>query len=480
MTPPGDDGSFPEARVPPHNYGAEQALLGAVMVNNRVLDRVNEFLRAEHFADPVHGRIFEACSKLIERGQIASPITLKAIFEQDQSLTDLGGMPYLTQMVGSVATIINAEDYGRLIFDLYLRREMITAGESLVADAYDVVADRASSDVMETHDSAMQALVETGRSDRPGLRSAGGFAADILGQWEATGKGEQVGVTTGAQSLNRQMLGGMRPGQLYILAGRPGMGKTAVAGTIALAAARSGVSVAFFSLEMPGAELAGRLVANIADLDYERAQFGNLDQDEWIRCTMASTELEGLPLRIDDTGAQTMAAIRAQCRRQQRKGLGLAIIDHLGLLKSTGPKSQNRTHQIEELTTGFKALSKELGIPVLLLSQLSRACEMRDDKRPQLADLRDSGSIEQDADTVMFVYREQYYLEKSEPARRGDEDQGKFDARYVAWTSACQRAHNTAEVIIPKIRQGKTGSVRLFCDLSRMRIGDLAHSEGEN
>jgi replicative DNA helicase len=469
----------PPDRVPPHNFEAEQALLGAILVNNRVLDQVATFLRPEHFADPVHGRIYAACRRLADQGHVASPVSLKTLFESDAQLHELGGLSYLVRLAGSVASLVNAEDYGRLVFDLHLRRELITLAERLRLAAADGGDGDTAQEVMDAHDAALTALADSGRPGSAGLRAAAGFADAILGSWEAAGQGRHGGVPTGLRGLDRRLLGGLKPGHLVILAGRPSMGKTQLAVSIALAAARASHPVAFFSLEMPGDELSGRMIAALADLDYERSQLGRLEPADWERAVAARQALAALPLQIDDTAAPTLAAIRAQCRRLARKGLGLVVVDYLGLVQPAGPATQQRVHQIEDLTKGLKALAKELAVPVLLLSQLSRACELREDKRPQLSDLRDSGAIEQDADAVLLVFREQYYLERGEPMRRPDEDDGRFALRYAAWEQRCAQAHNVAEVLMPKLRGGRVGSVRLFCDLSRMRFGDLMDEEGE-
>ena len=482
-------------RVQPHNYEAEQALLGAVLVNNRTLERVSEFLRAEHFADPVHGRIFAACSKLIERGQIASPVTLKTFFEHDQGLTDLGGLPYLARLAGSVATIINAEDYGRLIFDLHLRRELITLGEGMVNEAFEPDVESTAVDQIEGAEQKLYDLATTGQAEGGFLS----FQQALIGAIEiaeAAHKrdGKLSGVPTGLRDMDGK-LGGLHPSDLLILAGRPSMGKTSLATNIAFNAAKAyreevdavgnrkdvdGAKVAFFSLEMSAQQLATRILSEQAEVPSHKIRQGEMSHEEFERLVVAAQTLHSLPLFIDDTPALSVSAVRTRSRRLKRQhGLGLIVVDYLQLLRGTGSRQSesNRVQEVSEITRGLKALAKELHVPVLALSQLSRAVEQREDKRPQLSDLRESGSIEQDSDVVMFVYREQYYLERAEPARRPEEDDAKFHDRYQAWAQRCEKAHNVAECIIAKQRHGPIGNVRLFFDGNYTKFGDLIQED---
>jgi replicative DNA helicase len=478
-------------RVPPHNYEAEQALLGAILVNNKTLERVSEFLRAEHFADPVHGRIYASCAKLIERGQIASPVTLKTFFEHDQELAELGGLAYLARLAGSVATIINAEDYGRLIFDLHLRRELITLGEDLVNEAFEPEIDSSAVEQIEGAEQRLYDLATTGQAEG-GFQNFQQAVIGAIQMAEAAHKrdGKLSGVPTGLRDLDAK-LGGLHPSDLLILAGRPSMGKTSLATNIAFNAAKAyreevdatgsrkavdGAKVAFFSLEMSAEQLATRILSEQAEVQSHKIRQGEMSHEEFERLVIASQELYSLPLFIDDTPALSVSAVRTRCRRLQRQhGLGLIVIDYLQLLRGTGSRQSesNRVQEVSEITRGMKALAKELHVPVLALSQLSRAVEQREDKRPQLSDLRESGSIEQDADVVMFVYREQYYLERAEPSRRPEEDETKFHDRYQAWAQRCEKAHNVAECIIAKQRHGPIGTVRMFFDGNYTKFGDL-------
>jgi len=480
-------------RVPPHNYEAEQALLGAILVNNRAYERVSEFLKPEHFADPHHGRIFEACGKLVERGQMANPVTLKSFFEADNSLAALGGTAYLARLAASVVTIINAEDYGRLIHDLHLRRELICVGEDIVNEAYKADLEENAMMQIGSAEAKLYELATTGEAEG-GLMDFKEAVLGAIAMAEAAHQreGRLSGVTTGLRDIDRKM-GGLHPSDLVILAGRPSMGKTALATNMAFNSALAyreeidavgnrkaaeGAVVAFFSLEMSAEQLATRILSERAQVESHKIRQGEMSNEEFQRLVIASQELHRLNLFIDDTPALTVSALRTRCRRLKRqRGLGMVVIDYLQLLRGNNAKSENRVQEISEITRGLKALAKEMDVPVLALSQLSRAVEQRDDKRPQLSDLRESGSIEQDADVVMFVYREQYYLERAEPGRKPEEDETKFNERYDRWRERLSEVHNTAEVILAKQRHGPVGTIRLFFDGNYTKFGDLMDGE---
>ncbi|MTJ81010.1 MAG: replicative DNA helicase [Telmatospirillum sp.] len=482
-------------RTPPLNYEAEQALLGAILMNNRALERVSEFLQPEHFADPVHGRIYGACQLFASRNQIANPVTLKTFMAADTGLQELGGDSYLAQLAASAATIINAEDYARLIFDLHLRRELIAVGEDMVNDAFEPELDMDAKTQIEVAEKKLFDLATAGQADG-GLKEFKHALIEAISQAEAAHKreGKLSGVTTGLRDLD-QKLGGLHPSDLLILAGRPSMGKTALATNMAFNAAKAfrteiqpngekkvveGAIVAFFSLEMSSEQLASRILADRAEISSHKIRQGELTHEEFERLVIAAQELHQLPLYIDDTPALSVSAVRTRCRRLARtNGLGLIVIDYLQLLAgTTGRKSENRVQEISDITRSLKALAKELNVPVIALSQLSRQVESREDKRPQLSDLRESGSIEQDADVVMFVFREQYYLERAEPGRRPDEAEDKFNTRYADWQKRCAEVFNTAEAIIGKQRHGPVGSVRLFFDGQYTRFGNLDNWHG--
>lgn len=487
-----DDTAHDVFRSPPHNLEAERALIGAVMLNNRAYEAVSDFLQAEHFSDPVHAKVYEASSRLLEQGHQANPITLKTYLEQDPLIQEAGGMSYLTGLANSVVTIINAGDYGRLIYDLHLRRELINVGQDMVNDAFDADLDDTAMRQIEASEQKLFDLSATGAAD-------GGFQKFELALTEAVNiaeaahrrDGALAGTTTGLDDLD-QKLGGLHPSDLLILAGRPAMGKTALATTIAFNAAQNfqttereedrGKLVAFFSLEMSSEQLATRILAERARLSSHEIRTGRLAHDDFGKLVAASQELHSIPLFIDDTPALTIAAMRTRCRRLARqartskhKGLGLIVVDYLQLLDAgSSNRAENRVQEISAISRGLKALAKELDVPVLALSQLSRAVEQREDKRPQLSDLRESGSIEQDADVVMFVYRDEYYLERKQPQRDGYDSEDRFQEKMVKWQEDMESVHNVAEVIVGKQRHGPTGTVRLLFEPSFTHFDNLA------
>ncbi len=479
-----------EYRVMPHNEEVEQALLGALLVNNKSLEKVSEFLRAEHFYNPVHGRIYDAVVKFIERGQDASPITLKSFFEKDGDLTHVGGGQYLSDLAGAVISVVNTHDYGRTIYELHLRRALIAMGEDVVNDAYDHNIDLNAQQQIEQTEKRLFDLATAGDYQ-------GGFVAfrDSLtraiqqAQVAYQRVGLVTGVTTGFTDIDKKM-GGLQRSDLVILAGRPSMGKTALAANMALNAARAytdhfgkeGAVVGLFSLEMSAEQLAARLLADVSSVASDKIRRGEVKDTDFHKFVEASQTLAQVPLFIDDTAALTLSAIRTRSRRLQRQHkLGMIVIDYLQLIQGSGRGGEaNRVQEISEITRGLKALAKELNVPVLALSQLSRAVEQRDNKRPQLSDLRESGSIEQDADVVMFVYREEYYLEREQPARRPEESEDKFNQRYSDWQKRFEESHKIAEVILAKQRHGPIGTVKLHFEGEFTRFSNLEHYRVED
>jgi replicative DNA helicase len=481
-------------RVPPHNFEAEMALLGAILTNNRAYDRVSEFLRPEHFADSRHGRIYEVAGRLIDHGQIADPVTLKNYFEQDGDLNEIGGTQYLARLAASVVTIINAEDYGHTIHDRHLRRELITLGGDVVNRAYEVELETTATDQIEIAEDALYQLATHGHTEG-GFVGFGEALTEAVKMAEIAYKRDShvAGVSTGLRDLDTK-LGGLHPSDLVILAGRPSMGKSALATMIGFNAARAGRAawmkksdddddrnvVALFSLEMSSEELATRLLSQEARVPSHQIRRGDIKDEDFVNFATVSQELSRVPLFIDDTPALSVSTLRSRSRRlkRQQKGLGLIIVDYLQLLRaSLNTRPENRVQEISDITRSLKALAKELEVPVLALSQLSRAVEQRDDKRPQLADLRESGSIEQDADVVMFIYRDQYYHERAEPKRKEDEDEAKFQDRHQRWIEHGEEIHGVAEVHIAKQRHGPIGKVDLAFDPSLTRFGDLARDD---
>ena len=485
-----------EIRVPPHNAEIEAALLGAVLTNNRAFERVGDFLRAEHFYEPVHGRIYAALEKLVEQGQIASPLTLKHYFDKDEALAAVGGSQYLFDLAASVVTVINAVDYGRTIYDLFLRRQLIELGEDIVNDAYEPEIDSPASGQIETAEQRLYDLSNSGELER-GFVSLGDAARMAVESAEEAFRRDShvVGVTTGLRDLDNK-LGGLHPSDLLILAGRPAMGKTALATNIAYNAAcayeervdengrtiTDGGHVLFFSLEMSAEQLAARILSQEARISSDAIRRGDITSEDFNRLVVASQKLHRLPLYIDDSPGLSISGLRTRARRLKRqKKLHMIVVDYLQLLQgSPGRRAENRVQEISEITRGLKTLAKELEVPVLALSQLSRQVEQREDKRPQLADLRESGSIEQDADVVMFIFREEYYLEKGEPIQGLDEAQEKFSNRSEQWAERLEHVRNTASVIIAKQRHGPVGTIDLYFDGKHTRFDDLDRQHGDD
>jgi replicative DNA helicase len=471
------------ARTVPHNLEAEQAILGSILVNNVAYERVGEILASEHFYDPVHGRIYAALTTLINRGQIADPKTLRGLFDTDPALTSLGGAQYLADLAASVISIINAEDYARLIHDLYLRRQLIVLGEDVVNEAYRHDLEKPASNQIESAEQRLFELAKTGELDRGFQKLEKALVASIRMAEQAHKRDSHVtGVTTGLRDLDRK-LGGLQRSDLLILAGRPSMGKSALATNIAFNAARAyydseskeGAAVAFFTLEMSSEQIATRLLGEHSRVPSDKIRRGEIKTEDFSRFVETSHFLSRVPLYIDDTPGLSVAALRTRARRLKRMvpHLGAIIIDYLQLLHGSSRRDDNRVQEVSEITRNLKALAKELDVPILALSQLSRAVEMREDKRPQLADLRESGSIEQDADVVMFVYREEYYHARSEPTRRQDESDEKFNSRHQRWMERGEEIRNIAEVHIAKQRHGPIGTVALHFDGPFTRFSDL-------
>jgi replicative DNA helicase len=463
-------------RILPHNLEAEQALLGALLIDNRSLENVGDIVRADHFFAPVHQRIFDAISKMADRGQNADPITLRPYFEKDAELEERGGAQYLADLAASVITVVNAANYAKFIRDMHARRELITIGNDLVNEAFAADVDVSAQDCLEGAEARLFEMGESGQGDRGFVTMRDATAAAIeLAEKAFKSEGHVTGVTTGLRDLDKK-LGGFQNSDLVIIAGRPSMGKTALATTVAFNAAKAyaetggkeGAIVGFFSLEMSADQLATRLLSDLAEISGDRIRRGEFTKDDFHRLAEQSTRLAQVPLFIDDTAALSITAVRTRARRMKRKhGLGLIVVDYLQLLRGTGSRqSENRVLEVGEITRGLKAIAKELAIPVIALSQLSRAVEQREDKRPQLSDLRESGSIEQDADVVMFVYREQYYVEREKP--------NESDAAKMAeWQNRMTSVHNVAEAVIGKQRHGPIGIVEMYFDAQYTRFKDL-------
>ena len=474
----------PTYRLSPHNIEAEQALLGAILVNNDAFDRVSDFLRPEHFSEEVHRRIFDVAGQLIRAGKLASPITLKTFLGEH----DLGGVTvpqYLARLAAEATTVINAEDYGRTVHDLAIRRDLILIGEDIVNAAYDAPVAATPREQIEEAERKLYAVAETGRYEGGFQRFSDALtiAVDMAAKaFERDGR--LSGVATGLTDLDRYM-GGLQPSDLVIVAGRPGMGKTALATNIAFNIAKAyefrmrpdgspettnGGIVGFFSLEMSAEQLATRIIAEQAAVPSYKIRRGDINEGEFHRIADAARLMQSIPFYIDQTGGLSIAQLTARARRLKRqRGLDVLVIDYLQLLGASKTRSDSRVQEITEITTGLKALAKEMNVPVIALSQLSRQVESRDDKRPQLSDLRESGSIEQDADVVMFVFREEYYLKNKQP-REGTEE-------FLNWQTDMERVHGRAEVIIGKQRHGPTGTIELAFEAEVTRFSNLARED---
>src|SRR6187455_428910 len=473
----------PLFRSAPHNIEAEQALLGAILVNNEAFYRVSDFLEPAHFFEPIHQKVYQLARDLIRAGKLATPVTLKTFLDASIDIGGLTVSQYLARLAAEATTIINAEDYGHTVYDLSIRRALIQVGEDMVNVAYDAPVDFSPRNQIEDAERRLYELAETGRYDGGFQRFAQALTTAIdMAAHAFQRDGKLSGVATGLDDLDR-MMGGLQQSDLIILAGRPGMGKTALATNIGYNIAKAhraevqadgtmksvnGGVVGFFSCEMSAEQLATRILAEQTRIASSMIRRGGIKQEEFDKIRDYTIELEHLPLYVDETGGLSISQLTARARRLKRqKGLDDIVVDYIQLLQGSGKRgNENRVQEVTEITTNLKALAKELNVPIIALSQLSRQVENRDDKRPQLSDLRESGSIEQDADVVMFVFREEYYLSNKEPRPGTDE--------HIKWQTEMAAVHAKAEIIIGKQRHGPTGTVQLQFDAAVTRFGDLS------
>jgi replicative DNA helicase len=474
----------PETAAPeqqPHNIEAEQQLLGAILTNNEIFDRVASIINANHFYEPTHARIYEVAANRIAKNMNASPVTLKAFLEEDEGLKELGGPAYLARLAGAAISSFAARDYAQIIYDLAIRRELMGLGREIVDKAASVdIASEPKEQIVEA-EQALYAMAEQGQAES-------GFQSFLRAVTEAVEvantayqrEGGLAGISTGLIDMDK-MLGGLHRSDLLILAGRPSMGKTSLATNIAYNIAKAykkgrradgtegaidGGVVGFYSLEMSAEQLATRILSEASEVPSGQIRNGDMTEEEFRRFVEAAKQLESCPLYIDDTPALPISQLAARARRLKRThGLDALIVDYLQLVRPASAKD-SRVNEVSEITQGLKAIAKELDIPVMALSQLSRAVESRDDKRPQLSDLRESGSIEQDADVVMFVFREEYYKEREKP---GDHELDKM----AAWQEEMDALHAKAEVIVGKARHGPIGHVELSFEGQFTRFGNL-------
>ena len=476
----------PLYREAPNNIEAEQALLGAILVNNDAFYRVSDFLKASHFYEPLHRKIYEVLAELIRMGKMANPVTIKTFLPADEKVGDMTVAHYLARLAAEAVTVINAADYGRAIYDLATRRALITVGEDMVNIAYDAPVDMSPGEQIEDAERRLFELAETGRYDG-GFESFNDAVKTAVDMANAAymRDGHLSGISTGLRDVDRK-LGGLQSSDLIILAGRPAMGKTSLATNIAFniasayvpaqqadgsfKAANGGV-VGFFSLEMSSEQLATRIISEQTEISSSKIRRGEITEADFEKLVACSQMMQKTPLFIDQTGGISIAQLAARARRLKRqRGLDVIVIDYVQLMQGSSAKSsQNRVQEITEITTGLKALAKELNVPIIALSQLSRQVESRDDKRPQLADLRESGSIEQDADVVLFVYRDEYYMQNKQPEEGTPE--------YEDWRLKFERVKGKAELIIAKQRHGPTGTVELAFEGQFTRFSDLAEED---
>jgi len=471
-----------ETPTQPHNIEAEQALLGALLVNNDSYDRIASIVNESHFYDPVHARIFEVAAARIQKNALASPVTLKPFLEDEPGLVELGGASYLVRLAGAAISLFAVKDYAQMVYDLAVRRNLIEIGQEISLKAGDVTIDSEPKEQIVEAEQLLYQLGEQGMVES-GFQSFLKAVTDAVNIANAAyqREGGLAGVATGLIDMDKK-LGGLHPSDLLILAGRPSMGKTSLATNIAFNIAKqykkgkkpdgtegtvNGGVIGFYSLEMSAEQLAARILSEAAEVPSEQIRRGDMTEDEFRRFVEAAKALEACPLFIDDTPALPISQLAARARRLKRQhGLDVLIVDYLQLVRPASSKSDGRVNEVSEITQGLKAIAKELNIPVIALSQLSRQVEAREDKRPQLSDLRESGSIEQDADVVMFVFREEYYKEREKP--------GEHDVEaMMQWQEEMSRLHGRAEVIIGKQRHGPIGTVELAFEGRFTRFSNL-------
>jgi replicative DNA helicase len=465
-------------RVSPANILAEQMLLGSILNNNESYHKISDILSIDHFYEPVHGRIYEAINIFIDRGMIANLVTLKNHFDQDPALKSMNQDGYLAQLSTLATTIINITDYAKTIIDLAIRRKLINIGEDIVNTAYTPDIKTTSNEQIERAEQELFTLGSFGHDSNSNFKAIKASLGQALEKIALAFKQQAsiTGISTGFIDLDK-MLCGLQNSDLIILAARPSMGKTALAVNLALNACMylnehnsNKASVGFFSLEMSAEQLASRMMAIASEVSSNNLRSGQISENDFSKIVKASKDLADLQFFIDDTPSISIAALRTRARRMKRRhNLSLIVVDYLQLIKGSSKSSEDsRVQEISEITQGLKAIAKELNIPVIALSQLSRAVEQREDKRPLLSDLRESGSIEQDADIVMFIYRDEYYLVRKQP------QQGT--AEYDKWQLEMSKVNNIAEVIIAKQRNGPVGSIKLHFESRTTKFDN--HYEG--
>jgi len=473
----------------PHNLEIEASIIGAILKNNNLLEKA-DVLRPEHFYAPENQILFKWILELTGRNQLASPKTLSHLADNEPAISELGGKKYLAKLASDVFSVVNVAEFANTIEDLFVKRQLITLGEEIILDGYNQNIENTGEKQIEKAEQSLFNLAETGDIKKQ-IIGLGTALNQTLEQAEKAflNPSGLAGITTGFRDLDKQM-GGLHQSDLLILAGRPAMGKTSLATNIAFNAANAysvevdekgnkisnGGVVLFFSLEMSSEQLATRIISEQAEIPSNKIRLGEINEEQFKRLAEKSSKLSNTQLYIDDTPGISVTSLRQRARRIQRQhGLDLIVVDYLQLLQGpAGKKFDNRVNEISEITRSLKIVAKELNIPVIALSQLSRSVEQREDKRPILSDLRESGSIEQDADLVMFIYRPEYYIsKKSPPERNTNESESKFMERVEIHNSKLHDARNKAEIIIAKQRHGPSGTIELFFNAEFTRFGDL-------
>ena len=477
------------------NIDAEIALIGCILWDNKNFDKISEFLNEEHFVDPSNKIIYKTIKNLLNKNILVSPITLKNYLSDENS--DLNNIKYLNQIKDSAPSTQNAYQYAKVIYNLFIKRNLIGVGQNIIQETFDPDNGKDANELIENAENELYQLAQSGETERKhtSFGEALKNAVDIIGQ-AFKRDGKIAGVPTGFKDLDKK-LGGLHKSDLIIVAGRPSMGKTALGTNIAFNCSAKfkekkddvgnpilidGGKVAFFSLEMSSEQLATRILAEQTKISGDKMRKAELNKDDFNKIAKVSSNLEDLNFVIDDNPILTIPTLRSRARRLKRiNNINLIIIDYLQLMSgSSGSRNDGRVQEISEITRGLKSVAKELNIPIVALSQLSRQVEQREDKRPQLSDLRESGTIEQDSDVVMFIYRESYYLERMMPIRKPEEDDLKYNERMSRWQQLTDDSYNKAEIIIAKQRHGPIGSIKMHFDANFTKFSDLSSEEYDN
>ena len=478
------------------NFDAEIAVIGCLLWDNKSYEKIADFLIEDHFIDLNNKNIFKTIKRLLDKNILVTPITLKNYLEENDK-DSFDNYTYLNQIKDSAPSTQNAYQYARLLYDLHIKRSLIGIGKNIIQDTISNEEDLEGINLIENAENDLYNLSQTGSSDRKYSLFGESLkkAIDVIDQ-SFKREGKIAGLPSGLKDLDKK-LGGFHNSDLIIIAGRPSMGKTALGTNIAFNAAKKfkekedefgnkttidGGKIAFFSLEMSSEQLATRVLAEQSKISGDKMRKAELNKEDFKKIAKVSSELENLNLVIDDNPILTIPSLRARARRLKRLyDIDMIIIDYLQLMSgSQNVRNDGRVQEISEITRGLKAIAKELNIPIIALSQLSRQVEQREDKRPQLADLRESGTIEQDSDVVMFIFRESYYLERMEPIKKPDEQNDRYNERHQRWRELCESRYNISEIIIAKQRHGPIGTIKTHFDPNFTKFSDLTRTEYDN